>query len=235
MRERRRVSGMQRLVCPRALMAFPDEPRKPLWAADPCSSDADSEVLDVGHDDDEDAMDLSRRGLSDEDEDARTSPPPPPQQQLCNKPPPNASSAASSRLAFSVENILDPTKFTGRALCWKPLGHPDDDLSSSDLGKDGGSGDEDGTREGGSDDESADEATHKFGSRKKCKSGGSCGSTDGGGGGGGGGAPSLWGAGAGSRVGRGRRSRTSSWWRSRTNSRRRATCPCASGSTWRCP
>lgn len=37
------------------------------------------------------------------------------------------------------------------------------------------------------------------------------------------------------RAARARRSRTSSWWRWRTSSRRRATCRCASASTWRSP
>ncbi|XP_059488965.1 homeobox protein slou [Neocloeon triangulifer] len=170
---------MQRLVCPRVLMAcFPPEGNKePLqWPRlnDDCSSDGDSdEVLDVGHDvDDEDAMDLSRC-RSDDDDDLRASPP-----SSLNKPP----SSSSGRLTFSVENILDPTKFTGRALCWKPLGPQEDDLSCSDLGKEGAtSADEDATREAASDDESLQGDEGKF-HRKKPKSG-SCGSGEGGGGG----------------------------------------------------
>jgi hypothetical protein len=98
-------------------------------------------------DDDEDAMDLSRH-LS-EDSRHKASPSPPPtslagKQQVvaavdslagaavsCS-----SSGVAGHRLAFSVENILDPTKFTGRALCWRPLDGPaDDELSGSDLGE----------------------------------------------------------------------------------------------------
>lgn len=136
--------GMQRLVCPRLLMALPvgaaAATEKPIFFAaaaddDDCGgatseSDVDVErAADDEHDaDDEDAMDLSRRGLSDDDDAAAAT--------GCPRPAPTASGGgcSSGRLAFSVENILDPTKFTGRALCWKPLGAPDDDLSGSDLG-----------------------------------------------------------------------------------------------------
>ncbi|CAH1171112.1 unnamed protein product [Phaedon cochleariae] len=66
--------------------------------------------------------------------------------------PPSVVSHQGRRLAFSVENILDPTKFTGRqtvysdgVCCWKPLdgsrGSPDYD--GSDAGKDHQSEDDD--------------------------------------------------------------------------------------------
>jgi len=123
------VYGMQRLVCPRVVMALPEEPRKAalFFAARDCSSDesdVDVERAEEHDADDEDAMDLSRRGLSDDDDACPEA----------NSPPSSTAPPNSGRLAFSVENILDPTKFTGRALCWKPLGAPDDDLSGSDLG-----------------------------------------------------------------------------------------------------
>jgi hypothetical protein len=136
---------MQRLVCPRLLMALPvgataaaptdDKPH--YFADDECGdnggatseSDVDVDVERAADDvDDEDAiMDLSRRGLSEDDDDVGDG-----GARGCTQPP---AACSSGRLAFSVENILDPTKFTGRALCWKPLGAPDDDLSGSDLGK----------------------------------------------------------------------------------------------------
>jgi hypothetical protein len=122
------VYGMQRLVCPRVVMALPEEPSRKtaLFFADCSSDESEVDVERDEHDaDDEDAMDLSRRGLSD-DEDACP--------EAAASPPSSTAPTNSGRLAFSVENILDPTKFTGRALCWKPLGHPDDDLSGSDLG-----------------------------------------------------------------------------------------------------
>lgn len=132
--------GMQRLVCPRLLMALPvgaaAATDKPIFfdaAADEddcggATSESDVDVERAGDDDhdadDEDAMDLSRRGLSDDDDGAAPR----------SAPTASGGGSSSGRLAFSVENILDPTKFTGRALCWKPLGAPDDDLSGSDLG-----------------------------------------------------------------------------------------------------
>lgn len=181
---------MQRLVCPRVVVALPPTddgtnltPASRLLAAlgrspisqnsvlpacaeSACEVDADTECeSDVGededeeievdvegcavasrtdHEDDEDAMDLSRH-LSEDDTRQDQTPSPPASvatpHQPVSAPAVSCSSSGSvghgHRLAFSVENILDPTKFTGRALCWRPLdGAPaDDELSCSDLGK----------------------------------------------------------------------------------------------------